>query len=57
LTAAADRSPDLSKQFNGNRPVTRRGRSPVFNAADGFLEAARQADLEHVVLLSSAAVT
>ncbi len=30
---------------------------PVFNGLDGFLEAARQADLRHVVLLSSAAVT
>jgi uncharacterized protein YbjT (DUF2867 family) len=30
---------------------------PVFNAVDGFLEAARQADLQHVVLLSSSAVT
>ncbi|MEV0389835.1 NAD(P)H-binding protein [Nonomuraea sp. NPDC050643] len=30
---------------------------PVFDAVDGFLEAARQADLQHVVLLSSAAVT
>lgn len=30
---------------------------PVFNGSDGFLEAARQADLQHVVLLSSSAVT
>ena len=30
---------------------------PVFNGLDGFLEAARQADLQHVVLLSSSAVT
>ncbi|MEV0233463.1 NAD(P)H-binding protein [Nonomuraea sp. NPDC050786] len=30
---------------------------PVFNAVDGFLEAARKAHLGHVVLLSSAAVT
>ncbi|MFE3454261.1 NAD(P)H-binding protein [Nonomuraea sp. NPDC059194] len=30
---------------------------PVHNAVDGFLEAARQADLQHVVLLSSAAIT
>jgi uncharacterized protein YbjT (DUF2867 family) len=30
---------------------------PVFNAVGGFLEAARQAGLRHVVLLSSSAVT
>ena len=30
---------------------------PVFNGVDGFLEAARLADLQHVVLLSSSAVT
>ncbi|MEU0567327.1 NAD(P)H-binding protein [Nonomuraea sp. NPDC005983] len=30
---------------------------PVFNALDGFLEAARQAHLQHVVLLSSSSVT
>lgn len=30
---------------------------PVFGALDGFLDAARQADLQHVVLLSSSAVT
>lgn len=30
---------------------------PVFNVVDGFFEAARQADLQHVVLLSSAAIT
>jgi uncharacterized protein YbjT (DUF2867 family) len=29
---------------------------PVYNGLDGFLEAARRADLQHVVLLSSAAV-
>jgi len=30
---------------------------PVFNVVDGFFESARQADLQHVVLLSSAAIT
>lgn len=30
---------------------------PVFNAVDGFLDAAKEAGLRHVVLLSSAAVT
>lgn len=30
---------------------------PVFDGVDGFLEEARQADLRHVVLLSSASVT
>src|SRR5262249_42320056 len=30
---------------------------PVFDAVNGLLEAARQADLSHVVLLSSAAIT
>ena len=29
---------------------------PVYNGLDGFLKAARRADLQHVVLLSSAAV-